>query len=80
MANNLLGGGNYKGALLDDSNPQTLALFQLNQGIKIGEQDKEIIRQALTVISNAVNTYVGDSTTRTYISLILGVVSQILLK
>lgn len=80
MANNLLGGGNYKGDLLDDTNPQVLSFMQTPQALKIGAQDKEIILQALTVITNAINQYVQDSNTRSYITLILGVVSQILLK
>lgn len=80
MSNNLLGGGNYKGDLLDDTNPQVLSFFQGSQSVKLDSQDKEIIIQALAVISNAINKYVQDSNTRSYISLILGVVSQILLK
>jgi hypothetical protein len=79
VANNLLA-SNYDGKLLDDSNPQVLSFMQTSQGIKVTAKDKEIILQALTVITNAINTYVQDNNTRSYINLILGVVSQILLK
>lgn len=70
----------YKGKLLDETNSSTLQLLATPQAINIQNEDKEIIRQALTVITNAVNTYVRDSNTRSYVTLILGVVSQILLK
>jgi hypothetical protein len=76
---NLLSPG-YKGKLLDDSSSSTLQFLASPQAINIQAEDKEIIRQALTVITNAVNTYVRDANTRSYITLILGVVSQILLK
>lgn len=70
----------YKGKLLDDSNSSTLQFLAAPQAINIQNEDKEIIRQALTVITNAVNQYVRDANTRSYVTLILGVVSQILLK